>query len=197
MDTSDLASCIQSFLGESEQVPPMYSALKHQGQPLYRYALQGIDIPRPARAIHISNIELTSYQHPYFRIRVRCSKGTYMRTLVEDIAKALGTLAHVTCLHRISTAGFVASEMISFEELAALNIEERQAKILPMDVMVAQFPQLNLNAEDALRLQQGQVIPRHDLKDEMVYRLYHQEFIGLGSFQSSLGLVAKRMCSTS
>jgi tRNA pseudouridine55 synthase len=185
---------ILAFKGDSEQVPPMYSALKYQGQPLYRYALQGIDIPRPARNIHISQIKLLSYQYPYFKIRVRCSKGTYMRTLIEDIAKACGQLAHVTKLHRTSTAGFLASEMISMEALLALNEDERRAKILPMDVMVGQFPELSLDANESLRLQQGQVVFRDDLSDQMVYRLYHQEFIGLGAFKSDLGLVAKRMC---
>ena len=189
-----LVDAIFSFLGESEQIPPMYSALKHQGQPLYRYALQGIDIPRLARSINIAKIELLSYRHPYFCIRVRCTKGTYMRTLIEDIAKACGELAHVTKLHRVSTAGFLASEMISLEALKALSDEERQAKILPMDLMVAQFPKLSLNADDSLRLQQGQVVLRDDLSEDDIYRLYHQEFIGLGQYKPEIGLVAKRMC---
>jgi tRNA pseudouridine55 synthase len=193
MERSFLLTQIAHFLGDSQQLPPMYSALKHQGQPLYRYALQGIDIPRATRTIQISNISLLSYQHPYFSIRVRCSKGSYMRTLMEDIAKRCGQLAHVTKLHRISTAGFSAPQMISYAEFLDLSDDARQAQIMPMDQMVIQFSSLVLDANTALKLQQGQVIPRDDLAAGQIYRLYHEKFIGLGCFEPGIGLVAKRM----
>ena len=116
-----------------------------------------------------------------------------MRTLIEDIAKCCGVLAHVTKLHRISTAGFLAPQMTSYQALLDLSAHERQKKILAMDEMVTQFPALHLDANAALKLQQGQVVPRDDLVEEQIYRLYHHSFIGLGQFIPALGLVAKRM----
>lgn len=190
----DLKAAIFSFLGDTHQVPPMYSALKFKGQPLYRYALQGIDVAREARLIQISSLELVSYEHPFFKIRVRCSKGTYMRTLIEDIAKKLQTYAHVTSLHRVATGGFIANQMISLQQLENLSEQERLSYLLPMDVMLEQFPVLNLSSDQQLKLQQGQSLTWIGLEDQQLYRLYAPQFIGLGQFHLNKGLVAKRMC---
>ena len=185
---------VRSFLGESSQIPPMYSALKFKGQPLYRYALQGIDVKREPRLIQISRIELLSYTHPFFKIRVTCSKGTYMRTLIEDMAKKLGTYAHVTLLHRIATGGFVASQMVTLQHLESMPETDRLNYLLPMDTLVSQFPRLDLSNEDTQKLQQGQIVSRDDLLSQQLYRLYCRDFVGLGEFISGKGLVAKRMC---
>ena len=193
----NLLSVIESFTGASEQIPPMYSALKHKGQPLYHYALKGIDIPRAPRAIHISHIELISYQHPFFTIKVQSSKGTYMRTLIEDIAYKLSTVAHVTKLRRLSTAGFEQDSMISLSELQAMTSTEQLARLLPMDVMVMQFPHLHLTQEQVIKLKHGQIVNYDGLVSQQIYRLYQEDFIGLGQYICGKGLIVKRLCQHS
>jgi tRNA pseudouridine55 synthase len=189
-----MLSMIESFQGTSEQIPPMFSALKHKGQPLYHYALKGIDIPRQARSIHLSSIELISYQHPFFTIRVQSSKGTYMRTLVEDIAQKLSTVAHVTKLRRLSTAGFHQEDMVTMNDLESMEKSEQLNKILPMDVMVMQFPELHLTEEQAIKLKHGQVVNYDGLISQQIYRLYQDDFIGLGQYVIEKGLIVKRLC---
>ncbi|NBX84459.1 MAG: tRNA pseudouridine(55) synthase TruB [Gammaproteobacteria bacterium] len=191
-----LESIIATFQGKIHQMPPMFSALKHQGQPLYRYALQGIDIQRESREVEISQIQLLDMEGPSFTIRVSCSKGTYMRTLVEDIGNRIGCGAHVTKLHRLSTAGFDASEMISLEELEKLLPEEQQKWILPMDVMVSQFPVMTLNEEETVRIAQGQILKLTQHYPENTYRLYTEahEFFGLADCTSEQKLIANRIC---
>jgi len=189
-----IQATLDSFLGESHQVPPMFSALKYKGQPLYRYALKGIDIQRQSRAIYISSIQLIEYQHPFFRFRVKSSKGTYMRSLIEDIAERLGTVAYVNILHRVSTAGFESEGMISFSELEQLSEPERLKYILPMDQMVQQFPALHLQNDDVLKLQYGQIVQIDNLVDTQIYRLYADQFVGLGQYFVGKGLLVKRLC---
>ncbi|HVT63069.1 MAG TPA: tRNA pseudouridine(55) synthase TruB, partial [Legionellaceae bacterium] len=121
----ELQAIIPSFEGESLQIPPMYSALKHQGKKLYELARAGIEIERQARSITIYHIELIRLESPYAEFKVHCSKGTYIRTLIEDIGRRLGMGAHVTQLHRVFTAGFERERMYSVEELQAFTQEER------------------------------------------------------------------------
>jgi len=191
----ELNQILNAFRGEISQVPPMYSALKHQGQPLYRYALQGLEIERNARTVQILSLELLSFENSIFTIRVECSKGTYMRTLVEDVGKMIGCGAHVVKLHRLSTFGFQAEEMMSFEDLEALSETERLQHIRPMDVMVKDFPRLFLPADESLRLVQGQTL-RFDASGPQIYRVYNanQQFFGLAEFVPGKGLIAKRLC---
>lgn len=193
---NQLESLISEFQGKILQKPPMYSALKHQGQPLYRYALQGIDIEREAREIDISKIELIDVALPTFTIRVTCSKGSYMRTLIEDIGHRIGCGAHVIKLHRLSTAGFEPSEMISLEELEQLSEDERQKYVLPMDVMVQQFPVLVLEQQEATRIAQGQILKLQHEISVNTYRLYtgSHEFFGLADYTAEHKLIANRIC---
>lgn len=191
----EVLQAVLSFQGSGLQIPPMYSALKHKGQPLYRYALKGVELEREPRPIHINLIELISYEHPYFKIRVQSSKGTYMRTLIEDIAKKLGTCAHVTILHRDTTSGFNSSQMVTIAQLEQMSEEQRMQYVLPTDVMVQQFPALNVSAEHLLRLQQGQVVTYEGLQDKQIYRLYQDVFMGLGQYITEKGLTVKRLIS--
>lgn len=193
---TDLKRALECFQGKILQKPPMYSALKHQGQPLYRYALQGIDIEREARQIEISKIDLVEINLPSFTIRVTSSKGSYMRTLIEDIGNRLGCGAHVTKLHRLSTAGFGPSEMITLEALEQLSEEERQNYLLPMDVMVKQFPALTLNDQHAKRIAQGQILVLDHVLMVNTYRLYTEqnEFFGLADYSDEHKLIANRIC---
>jgi tRNA pseudouridine55 synthase len=114
-DEAGLQTIINSFIGEQDQVPPMFSALKYQGQPLYKLARQGIEVERKSRRIRIYEIELLDCSYDSFTLSVRCSKGTYIRTLVEDISHKLGTGGHVTMLRRTAVAGYTLEDAISLE----------------------------------------------------------------------------------
>ena len=114
----------------------MFSALKHEGRPLYEYARKGIVIERKPRDICIHAIDIEAFAPPLARIAVRCSKGTYIRTLSEDIAKHIGTFAHLTALRRTATAGFSIGQSHTLEALAEMSAAERDAVLLPCDVLV-------------------------------------------------------------
>lgn len=186
---------LNGFRGEIWQKPPMFSALKHEGLPLYIYALKGITIDKPARLVKINELILLSFENNVFHLRVSCSKGTYIRSLVEDIGKQFGCGAHVTQLHRSSTGGFLAQDMCTFTELSAMSEAARFARLLPMDVMLLDFPSYHLSQDEAYRIQNGQILAVNDLS-AACYRLYNQDqvFVGLGEYRPQRGLMAKRMC---
>lgn len=133
---------IAKFVGEIQQVPPMYSALKKEGRPLYELARKGIEIEREARPITIYAIELLSFTENSITLDVTCSKGTYIRVLGEDIAKALGTYGHLTYLHRIQTGHFDLIPSYTIEYLESLTEAEREALLLPAYAPVQHFPQI-------------------------------------------------------
>ena len=191
----ELEIIMQGFRGEIWQKPPMFSALKHEGLPLYIYALKGIEIDKPARLVKINELNLLGFEDNVFRLRVACSKGTYIRSLVEDIGKQFGCGAHVIQLHRCSTGGFLSSDMRTYSELLAMDDASRLARLLPMDVMLSDFPSYHLSHEEANRIQNGQILAVHDLP-AACYRLYNQDqiFVGLGEYRPERGLMAKRMC---
>ena len=151
------AACTR-FTGPVRQVPPMFSALKHEGRPLYEYARKGIVIERKPRDICIHAIEIEVFSPPLARIAVRCSKGTYIRTLSEDIAKHIGTFAHLTALRRTATAGFSIAQSHTLEALAEMSAAERDAVLLPCDVLVQHFPSLVLDGESIAKLGFGQSV---------------------------------------
>lgn len=190
------AACLQ-LTGTIRQTPPMYSALKHEGKPLYEYARKGIVIERPSREVVVEEIAVLDFAPPLVTIAVRCSKGTYIRTLAEDIAVKLGTVAHLRALRRTSTAGFEVSDSHTLARLQEYDEAERDALLLPCDVLVRHFPLLVLDDAAVRRLQFGQVVP-HDAVDEIV-RVYGENgsFIGLAQYLSHTGcLKALRLMST-
>ncbi|MDO4694109.1 MAG: tRNA pseudouridine(55) synthase TruB [Eikenella sp.] len=152
------AACIR-FTGSIRQVPPMFSALKHKGRPLYEYARRGIEIERPARNITIYAIDIREFAPPHAVIDVRCSKGTYIRTLAEDLAKHLGSFAHLTALRRTATAGFDIADSHTLPQLAELDDAARDALLLPCDVLVQHLPAVALDDTAAQRLRHGQTPP--------------------------------------
>ena len=188
----------QQHLGAQQQLPPMYSALKHQGKPLYQYARQGIDIQRQPRNIHIHDIQILRFQFPEAQISVQCSKGTYIRTLAEDIAKSAHTLAHLTALRRTATAGFQIEHSHSIESLTALTEEQRDALLLPCDALVQHLPQHTASEPTirALRFGQTPAAPP-ELPENTPLRIYaaNGEFIGLVTSQQGY-LKALRLMST-
>jgi tRNA pseudouridine55 synthase len=133
---------LASFVGDIQQVPPMYSALKKEGRPLYELARKGIEIEREARPITIEAIELLSFTENSLTLDVTCSKGTYIRVLGEDIAKALGTFGHLTYLHRIKTGQFDLIPEYTIEYLESLTEQEREALLLPAYAPVDYFPKV-------------------------------------------------------
>jgi len=154
-----LAAMTQRFTGPLAQIPPMYSALKKDGKALYEYARQGIDIEREARHITIFKLDMALAQDPRaqaaIKIIVSCSKGTYIRTLGEDIGEALGCGAHLGSLRRIETGGFVAAQCVTLSALEAMTEAERDACLLPPQSLVAAYPSVTLDADNAVRFLSG------------------------------------------
>ena len=157
---ADILAALSAFRGKILQVPTMFSALKHNGKPLYEYARAGITVEREARPITIFEIKFIDYQAPFLTLEVHCSKGTYIRTLVDDLGEALGCGAHVTMLRRLAVADSPIEEMMPIEDLALLADSfpnsELDRLLLPMDTAVASLPQLNLTAEQTKAVGFGQ-----------------------------------------
>ena len=190
------AAC-NAFLGEIEQTPPMYSALKFQGKALYEYARLGIEIERKKRQISIHHIDILEFNPPLATIFVSCSKGTYIRVLAEDIAKFSGSLSHLTALRRVQTAGFSIENAITFNELQNLSEDEQNKHILPVDGMLQHFPEIRLSENHILALQQGKCVQFQQNQDIIhPFRVYDTEnrFIGLAKNLSG-SLKALRLMS--
>lgn len=160
---ADVLAAIAQFHGEIDQTPPMYSALKHNGTPLYELARQGIEIKRAPRRINLYHMRLVEWNADagWFDLDVTCSKGTYIRTLGMDIGEVLGCGAHLTALRRLNTGHFDAEGMYSLEQLEALG-DERDAHLLPMDSLIQHLPRVDITAELAAKLALGQRIPVND-----------------------------------
>jgi len=158
--TDKLVQTLQTFVGDIEQVPPMYSALKHEGKPLYEYARAGIEIERPARPVTIHAIQLMSWQPPELTFEVHCSKGTYIRTLAEDIAKALGSCAHLIQLRRLSVEPFESYPMVLLEQLQnAKDSGGLEAYLLPVDVGLPGWPRIDLDEDQHAKFRHGNHFP--------------------------------------
>ena len=199
MDLAEFQAACAALTGSIRQVPPMFSALKHEGKPLYEYARKGIVIERKARDITIYQIDITAFAPPAAQINVLCSKGTYIRTRSEDIAKHMGTLAHLTGLRRTATAGFDIAQSHTLEDLAALNETGRDALLLPCDVLVQHLPRLVLTAEQVKLLKFGQKPASTVLAADTPWRAYSEqgEFVGLVAYLPREGcLKAVRLMNT-
>lgn len=196
----ELQTACAALTGSIRQVPPMFSALKHEGRPLYEYARKGIVIERKPRDIVIHAVDILDFAPPHASINVRCSKGTYIRTLSEDIAKHIGTFAHLTALRRTETAGFAITQSHTLEALETLDETERDGILLPCDVLVAHLPEIELNDQAVAMLKCGQR-PRFDLDlpDNAPFRIYthRREFVGLAEYQKTIcRLKALRLMNT-
>jgi tRNA pseudouridine55 synthase len=151
-----IGSVLNQFVGDVEQIPPMYSALKYQGKPLYWYARQGIEIERPARTIHIFELNLVEFNSNTIIFDVICSKGTYVRTLGEDIAKSLGTLGHLVKLHRFKSGSLTADKMLTIEQMQQqLDEQGAEGLILDIDLPLMHLQRIDLVAEQAAWLRNG------------------------------------------
>jgi tRNA pseudouridine55 synthase len=156
LDDSLWQEIFAAFLGEIMQVPPMYSALKQDGKRLYELARQGIEVERKARKVRIHSLDLLEASGSRLAFRVGCSKGTYVRTLVEDLAKRAGTVAHTVSLHREAVAGFDAAEMLGFDVLEGLDEAALHEHLLPVDRALQHWPACQLTEGQAAFFMQGQ-----------------------------------------
>ncbi|GAB4063507.1 tRNA pseudouridine(55) synthase TruB [Uliginosibacterium sediminicola] len=190
----DVAAVCARFVGEIEQVPPMYSALKFEGRALYDYARQGIEIERKSRRITIFELEVESIALPQLQIRVRCSKGTYIRTLAEDIGKLLGCGAHLTALRRLATGPIALDATHTLEALGALDEAGRSACLLAPDSLLAHLPAVHLTGELEQRFSHGNPVAGADVRGEV--RVYGAQFMGLGRVEADGILRAVRLIAT-
>jgi len=187
---------LQGFCGNSTQIPPMYSALKKDGKRLYELARKGETVEREPRAIRIDEIKLLEFAGTRLVFRVFCSKGTYIRVLVEDIAKRAGTIAHTVRLHRETVGDFESANMLdmsTIEALAEQGLQGLRDKLLPADVALADFPAVSLSAEDAQRFCGGQAVPAEIEAQKGLARVYEagERFLGVGELLEE-GILAPR-----
>lgn len=184
---------LAQFLGQISQVPPMYSALKHQGRALYEYARAGVEIERAPRQVQIHSLQLEELDGTQMRIRVSCSKGTYIRTLAEDIGQALGCGAYLTQLRRTDTGGFTLDGALTIAQLEALALSERDACLLPVDALLRELPAVTLDDASAHYFCNGQPVWKSGIGQLGHLRVYDaaQRFLGMGDAAGD-GQVAPR-----
>lgn len=156
---AQVRAVLAKFIGTIEQIPPMYSALKSEGRPLYELARKGETIERPPRRVRISRLEPVRIALPEVALDVRCSKGTYVRTLAEDIGAALGTVAHLTALRRTASGKFRVADSFSLEALEALPPPGRVACLLPLPELLRGLPRAELASSEEVRFRNGQTLP--------------------------------------
>lgn len=197
-----LLQAMAGFDGEIEQIPPMYSAVKHQGQRLYKLARQGVEVEREPRTITIHDMQLLELAPPLATIRVHCSKGTYVRTLVEDIGEALGCGAHVADLRRLGVGPFDDSKLLTMTELENRYAEAGEAGLdallLPMESGLAGWPDVRLTADAAFYLRQGQPVLVPKAPTSGLVRLYEGEtrFLGVGEILDDGRVAPRRLLHT-
>jgi tRNA pseudouridine55 synthase len=187
-----VAGALERFRGSIDQLPPMHSALKREGIPLYEHARAGRTVERARRQVQIHELELLQSAPPILELRVRCSKGTYIRTLAEDIGAALGTGAHLAALRRTGSGRFNVRDAVTLDELRAMP--DRRAALLPLRVLLEGLPSTELDAAAEARLRNGQALKISGL-EAGVRALYRADgaVIGLGEAQAGGVLKAVRL----
>lgn len=177
--TTHIAAALEPFRGTIQQQPPMYSAIKKDGQPLYKLARQGKEVERPSRSVHIYSLEMTAWEPPHLSLSVTCSSGTYIRSLAHDLGESLGCGGHVTALRRTAVGDFTLATAIPLDALTPDNWLDY---LLPSETAVAHLPRLNIAQQSAQKLQMGQQIMRTaDHPAAPLVRIYtpDDQFIGL------------------
>ena len=193
-DRAAIEAACRRFTGTISQTPPMHSALKHNGKALYDYARAGVEVERPSREVTIHAIDILEWQHETLVIDVRCSKGTYIRTLAEDIGAALGCGAHLSALRRTGSGALDVKDAITIDALNALEPAQREALLQPADVLVAALPAVQLPDDEAGRFLCG-LRRRAALADAPAVRVYGttpHAFIGTAHIQAG-ELIADRL----
>ena len=195
VNRAQLDQVLASFIGDIVQVPPMYSALKHEGKALYEYARAGVavDIERKAREVTIHQMVLERFEGDLVELVVACSKGTYIRTLAEDIGRALGCGAHLAGLRRLSTAHLKLEDAVTIEQLEAMAMDARDQALLPVEATIVDLPLVRVDEESAYYLKRGQYVWKSGFRQDGVFRIYAEsgEFLGIGE-QTAEGKIAPR-----
>lgn len=198
LDQATLEKVLEQFRGDIQQIPSMFSAIKYQGKPLYEYARKGIEVERHPRPVTISSLDLLKIEDDVLTLFVHASKGTYIRTLVQDIGEALGCGAHVTALRREMVAGF-KRDMVTMDKLIALSEQEDATaldeRLLPIEIMLENLPELEVSEAAVFYLKQGQaVILPHALTEGMLrLKLRGDQFVGLGEILSDGRVAPKKI----
>lgn len=195
---SDIQRVISEFEGEIEQIPPMYSALKHKGERLYKLAREGIEVEREPRQVTIHEITMQGYDAPEFELMVHCSKGTYIRTLAEDIGSRLGCGAHVIALRRTGVGPYGSDAMVSMEQIKQLAEDGFSALdelLLPIDSALGSWPEVKLSPDGTFYLRQGQPVLVPNAPTEGMVRLYdaNGSFMGAGEILDDGRVAPRRM----
>lgn len=205
----DVEAILEQFRGEIDQVPSMYSALKHNGEPLYKLARQGIVVERPSRRVTIHRLGLLGFNGDRITLEVDCGKGTYIRTLAEDIGEALGCLAYVAELHRTAAGPYVEDSMHTLEQLEEVRDGGGHSALdkllLPLDTSVGDWPQVRLGQTSSFYISQGQPVQVPQAPTSGGVRLYGQEisesgeetfrFLGVGQIDDDGRVAPKRLIS--
>ncbi|MFB2641783.1 tRNA pseudouridine(55) synthase TruB [Shewanella bicestrii] len=203
---AQLMSALEHFRGDTQQVPSMYSALKYQGQPLYKYAREGIEVPREARPITVFELNFIGLEGDELTLDIHCSKGTYIRTIIDDLGEMLGCGAHVIMLRRTQVAHYPYDKMVTLEQLEALVAKAQEEQLdpsslldsllLPMDTAVADFPEVNVPDASAAYLMQGQAVRVSGLVADTLVRITlgtERRFVGIGEMNEDGLLAPKRL----
>ncbi|MBQ4813093.1 tRNA pseudouridine(55) synthase TruB [Pseudoalteromonas luteoviolacea] len=205
---SQLEQAVDAFHGESDQYPSMYSALKYQGQPLYKYAREGIEVPRKCRKINVYSISLDEYdvESQQIQMTVHVSKGTYIRTIVDDLGEKLGCGAHVIMLHRSEVGHYPSDKMVTIEELEAKLQKAKEEEIepstyidellLPMDTALVDLPTITLTQEQGIAFSHGQTVVVGEVPEGVIKVMAEDTFIGIGERNKHGHLKAKRALSS-
>ena len=192
----EICAAALAFVGEIEQLPPMFSALKHAGKPLYAYAREGVDIERKRRRVTIHALDCEATGPDTFVMRVRCSKGTYIRTLAEDIGHRLGCGAHLTALRRTQIGPFDIDAAVPLDAVEAASFDDARALLAPIDCLIGGLPVLRLDERQSRQLCHGQTVALERVAAGS-YRVYLAErFLGLGRVDNASVLSSQRLIVT-
>lgn len=198
---AQLNTVLEKFVGKVKQIPSMFSALKYQGQPLYKLARQGIEVSRPEREITVYSLKLLAYEDVFVTLDVHCSKGTYIRTLAEDVGKELGCGAHVTSLRRLGVGPYIETQMISLpalEKIAEEGLEQLAPLLMPIETLLSDCPTINLTEATTFYIRRGQAVVIPHAPTEGWVKLIAQggRFLGMGLVLSDGRIAPKRLIST-
>ena len=202
IDLEAVRASLTGFRGEIDQLPPMYSAVKHEGKRLYKLARQGLEVERKPRRIHIFSLELRAFEPPDVELDVHCSKGTYVRTLAEDIGASLGCGGHVVALRRTGVGPYdeAAAPFVSLAQVREIAEQERAAEpldalLLPLDSALGHWPAVRLSADTAFYMRQGQAVLIPQAPTEGLVRLYDPSlhFMGVGEILDDGKVQPKRL----
>ena len=195
---SDIKAVLQKFTGEIQQIPPMFSALKRDGVPLYKLARQGIEVERQPRDITIYALDLINFDGDSLEFNIHCSKGTYVRTVVDDIGEALGCGAHLTALRRLQVDPFSGTELVTLDQLNTLQeqgVTELDATLIPIEAGLANWTVVTLSAESESYIRQGQSVFMPQIESHALVRMHNESglFVGIGIVDEEGRLLPKRL----